>query len=193
MAKSWLVREGRRFIIKPLTWSLDAARIPGKVSIVGDLIWHQVGIRRSLVIKLSTELLRKAGISRPALQHALHALEVEGLVEVERNPGRKSIITVLSSDLAEEELKKSPEPHEAADEDADDDGDNDSDDDLSRYLPPDLPALPPRGENPFAHIRIVKVRNAALIEAEVRRVRDRRERKRREKRTRKQQALPEAE
>jgi hypothetical protein len=148
-----------------------------------------VGIRRSLVIKLSTELLRKAGISRPALQHALHALEVEGLIEVERNPGRKSIITVLSSDLAEEELKKSPEPHETADEAADDDGD----DDLSRYLPPDLPALPLRGENPFAHIRIVKVRNTALIEAEARRVRDRRERKRRKNRTRNRRALPEAE
>jgi DNA-binding transcriptional ArsR family regulator len=175
------MRRKSQFIYIPLAWFIAAARLPGKASVVGSLLWYRAGVRQTRTVTLATDLVRQVGITRPAIRHALRTLEEAGLLRVvQRLPGRKPVVAII-----EPELK-----HDDGGEQAADDGD----DDLSQYLSPDLPLLPPRSENPFTHIRTMRIRNSALIEAEAQRDRDRRERKRRKKRTRRRIIIaPEAE
>jgi hypothetical protein len=172
-----------QFIYIPLPWFIAAARLPGKASVVGSLLWYRAKIRQTPTVTLSTELVRQAGITPPTIRHALHLLEKAGLLRVvERLPGRKPVVTLI-----EPEFVETRDPVVLAQM-----GDDDYDD-LSPYLPPDLPPLPPREENPFAHFRIMRARNAALIEAEAQRDCDRRERKRRARKKRSAPATLKAE
>jgi hypothetical protein len=87
----------------PLTWVERAVRLPGKAWHVASALWF-VGIRsrtKSATVNLTAKTLRRFGFTRQAAYRALCALERAGLVQVNRQPGRRLIVTILPSPTKE--------------------------------------------------------------------------------------------
>jgi len=90
----------------PLSWLTKAARLQGKVLHVGIALWFLVGLKRSRRVRLPQSTLKIFGVSRQASYRALRRLEKNGLVLVERHPGRLPIVTLLEVTTTREEGEK---------------------------------------------------------------------------------------
>jgi hypothetical protein len=89
-------KPGERFLKGPIPWSwlVRAMGLRGSTLRVALVLWYLAGMAKgSAVVRLS--LSKVPGISRWAAAKGLGALEEARLVEVERHPGRKPVVTIL--------------------------------------------------------------------------------------------------
>lgn len=80
----------------PLDWITTANSLPGKAGAVGLGLWFLKGVTCSNVVKVTSQVEQIAGCSRKAVYAALEALEAAGLVQVQKSPGRRPIVEVIS-------------------------------------------------------------------------------------------------
>jgi hypothetical protein len=80
----------------PWEWIIRASALPGKALIVGLCLWRMKGATGKDTIRLSNRELAPFGIDRAAKSRAIAALEEAALIEVTRNCGRWSDITLLT-------------------------------------------------------------------------------------------------
>lgn len=78
----------------PLAWIEVAAKLPGKVLHVALAIRYLAGMNKLNPFRLSSSTLMVFGVSRQAAYRGLKALEMAGLITVERHPGKNPVITV---------------------------------------------------------------------------------------------------
>lgn len=93
-------RAGGKFLKGPipLGWLQRAAALPGKAIHVALEVWFWAGIKKSRTVSVSLSRLRVAPKTpRTTASRGLRSLEGEGLVSVNRLPGRKPIVTLLES------------------------------------------------------------------------------------------------
>ena len=91
-------KPGEKFLKGPIPWEwlTRAARQPGRALHVAIELWRWAGIKRTREVSLSlSSAAQELGTSRSALSRGLRALEVAGLVSVERKAGRKPTVTLL--------------------------------------------------------------------------------------------------
>lgn len=81
----------------PFAWLHNANRLPGRATSVGVSLWFLSGVKKSPTFKLTAEAVDLAGSSRKALYAALSALQGAGLIAVERKPGARPVVTIISS------------------------------------------------------------------------------------------------
>lgn len=79
----------------PMRWFRAAARLPGKASLIGVLLWHWALPKRGSVIQFRLQQARAAGLGRNAAYRGLKALETAGLIAVTRRPGLAAQIAIL--------------------------------------------------------------------------------------------------
>ncbi len=91
-----LHRGGELFVRGPIPWAwlTAAARLPGRALHVGIVLWLESGFRTSAVVALSQQRLRDLGVDRYAGYRGLSRLEQADLVDVQRHPGRLSVVTL---------------------------------------------------------------------------------------------------
>jgi hypothetical protein len=89
-------REAGLFVKVPLQWADAATKAIGSRQAF-VLIWllHIAWKTRRTTFTLSNEALARYGISRKIKLKALEALEVAGLIKVDRTSGRASIVTLI--------------------------------------------------------------------------------------------------
>jgi hypothetical protein len=92
-------KKGERFLKGPIpmSWLITAARQGGKAFHVGVALWHLAAMKNSARVSLSGSVLTSFGVSRYSTSRALESLEGAKLVEVERHPGRRSVVTILDA------------------------------------------------------------------------------------------------
>jgi hypothetical protein len=95
-------RPGQKFLKGPipLAWLEAAGGLPGKALLVGVHVWFQAGLRHSRSVPLNQSRLARPGMSDKTVRRGLKALERAGLVTVDRQPGRKPIVTLLDPPTA---------------------------------------------------------------------------------------------
>lgn len=100
-------RRGERFLKGPIPWGWItlAAKQPGRTLHVGLAIWFWAGIKRARVIVLNLSRLSPLGLTRFCAADGLKALEVAGLVKVERRRGRPAVVTIVEVSEIKEEPK----------------------------------------------------------------------------------------
>ena len=82
----------------PLSWLLKAANLGKCALIVGLAFWYMDGMRRQQAFKMGRgDLGRLLGASRWTILRGIRRLEIEGLIFVLREPGKKMIITLNRS------------------------------------------------------------------------------------------------
>jgi len=93
-------RGGELFVRGPIPWAWlkTAALLPGRALHVGIVLWLESGLRTSAVVALSQQRLRDLGVDRYAGYRGLSRLEQAGLVDVERQAGRLSVVTLRRPD-----------------------------------------------------------------------------------------------
>jgi hypothetical protein len=81
----------------PFPWELwcVVARLPGKSLAIWQLVHHRSKLSGQLWVTLPHELLIEAGISQDAKDRALKALELHGLIRVDRRRGHPTKIAVV--------------------------------------------------------------------------------------------------
>jgi DNA-binding transcriptional ArsR family regulator len=86
-----------QFIAGPVdvAWVLRASRLGVKALLVGLLLWHLKGLRRSVTVLVSNLMAVKWGITPDAKGRALRKLEKAGLIAVERQGKRSPRVTLL--------------------------------------------------------------------------------------------------
>ena len=91
------VRRHSRFLRGPIsmTWLETAAKLPGRALHVALAIRHQSALERSSTVALSNKHCAALGVDRDAKRRGLAALQSDGLVIVERKPGRKPVVTLI--------------------------------------------------------------------------------------------------
>jgi hypothetical protein len=96
----------------PLSWLSRLCRLNGgKVVATGLAIWFQAGLQRAREgIRLTSKGLKRFGVTRQAKWEALKALEVAGLIAVERKGKKSPLVTVLSPDGRDRRYLKGPIP-----------------------------------------------------------------------------------
>jgi len=83
----------------PLDWLRDAAKLGTNALEAGLVIWYKTGMSKGEPVKLGNrDLVMLTGKSRDTGRRALQALESAGLVAVEKLPGRKHLIKVITDD-----------------------------------------------------------------------------------------------
>ncbi len=89
-------RGGKLFVRGPIPWAWlkTAARLPGRALHVGIVLWLESGLRTSAIVALSQQHLRDLGVDRYAGYRGLSRLEQADLVDVQRHPGRLSVVTL---------------------------------------------------------------------------------------------------
>ena len=92
-------RGGEKFLKGPvpLPWLARAARLPGRSLDLGVALWFLAGLKRTRMVSLSNSVLAQFGVDRYAKYRALNWLERDGLVVVERHPGRNPVVTLLEA------------------------------------------------------------------------------------------------
>ncbi len=80
----------------PMAWLSEAAKLPGKAINVGIAIWWLHGMAKTKRFKLTGKALDQLGISRDAASCALKRLEAQGLIRVQRAPGQRPAVEILS-------------------------------------------------------------------------------------------------
>ena len=95
--RSPAVRRHGRFLRGPIsmTWLEAAAKLPGRALHVALAIQHQAALERSSSVALSNKHCAALGVDRDAKRRGLAALQADGLVIVDRKPGRNPIVTIV--------------------------------------------------------------------------------------------------
>ncbi len=91
----------------PMAWLNAAAKFPGKTLNVGIAIWWLAGMAKTKTFKLTGKALKQLEVSRDAASDALKRLEARGLIRVQRSPGQRPTVEILSvaSNVAKLESK----------------------------------------------------------------------------------------
>ena len=79
-----------------MAWLNEAARLPGKALNLGIAIWWLAGMAKTKTFKLTGKALDQLGVSRDAASGALKRLEARGLIRVQRSPGQRPTVEILS-------------------------------------------------------------------------------------------------
>jgi hypothetical protein len=79
----------------PMLWLNAAARLPGKALHVGIRLWFLCGLTSSRRVQLSLSQMQELGFDRKTAARGLLALQLAGLVEVERHQGRNPRVTIM--------------------------------------------------------------------------------------------------
>jgi CRP-like cAMP-binding protein len=89
----------------PMAWLNAAAKLPGKTLNLGIAIWWLAGMAKTKTFKLTGKALGQLGVSRDAASSALKRLEARGLIRVQRSPGQRPTVEILSvaSDVTKSE------------------------------------------------------------------------------------------
>ncbi len=90
-----------KFLRGPISWDwlLQAGKLPGKALQVALFIQHYRGILKNDTVPLNlSKISREMAIDRSTASRALDHLEKAGLVQVQRLPGRKVLVTVAGKD-----------------------------------------------------------------------------------------------
>ena len=92
----------------PMDWLREAMKLGGTSLSVGIVLWHFQGVRKSMTFKIGIQdLAYYINRSWPAAQRGIKQLEKNGLVTVERAPGKKLVVTIQdpikSSDASEKQ------------------------------------------------------------------------------------------
>ena len=103
-------RGGELFVRGPIPWAWlkTAALLPGRALHVGIVLWLESGLRTSAVVALSQQRLRDLGVDRYAGYRGLSRLEQAGLVDVERQAGRLSVVTLRLPAACSSQRKEHP-------------------------------------------------------------------------------------
>ena len=80
----------------PMVWLNEAAKLPGKALNLGLAIWWLAGMAKTTAFKLTGKALEQLDISRDAASDALKRLEERGLIRVQRAPGQRPTVEILS-------------------------------------------------------------------------------------------------
>ena len=80
----------------PMDWLSAAGKLPGKAFNLGIAIWWLANMANSKKVKLTGRALGYVGISRDATSDALKRLEDNCLIRVQRLPGQRPIVEILS-------------------------------------------------------------------------------------------------
>ena len=81
----------------PMAWLNEAAKLPGKAINLGIAIWWLAGMAQTKTFKLTGKALDQLGVSRDAAADALKRLEGRGLIRVQRAPGQRPTVEILSA------------------------------------------------------------------------------------------------
>jgi hypothetical protein len=86
-----------QFIAGPIdvAWVLRASKLGVKALLVGLLLWHLKGLRRSATVLVSNLMAERWGVTPDAKGRALRKLEKVGLIAVERQGKRSPRVTLL--------------------------------------------------------------------------------------------------
>jgi hypothetical protein len=88
----------------PMSWIQEATRLSGRTWQVACALWF-VGIRsktKSATVTLTEKTRRRFNLSENAVKRGLKQLADAGLVIVERQTGRRSIVTILPAPVPKE-------------------------------------------------------------------------------------------
>ncbi len=80
----------------PMAWLNEAAKLPGKALNLGIAIWWLAGMAKSNTFKLTAKALDQLDVSRDAASSGLKRLEAQGLIRVQRSPGQRPTVEILS-------------------------------------------------------------------------------------------------
>jgi DNA-binding transcriptional ArsR family regulator len=80
----------------PMAWLNEAAKLPGKSINLGLAIKWLAGMSKITAFKLTRKALDQLDISRDAASDALKRLEERGLIRVQRAPGQRPTVEILS-------------------------------------------------------------------------------------------------
>lgn len=94
-------RRGKRFIWGPIPWDwlTAAAELSCSCVLVGLVLWHLAGLRKSSRVKFEYGRAAELGVPRSTVYRALVALESDGLVAVDRGRGRCPVVTILDAQI----------------------------------------------------------------------------------------------
>ena len=84
----------------PWRWIQAASLLGGKALHVGLALWQRKGVTKSWVVRVSLRSI-DLGFDRSNASRGLAALEKDGLVQVERSPGRALLVTIIDIDHPE--------------------------------------------------------------------------------------------
>jgi hypothetical protein len=92
-------RTDERFLKGPIPWTwLDrAARLPGKALAVGLVLWQHAGVTRMRTVRLCQARSHELGLGPASTRRGIAHLEQAGLIEVQRQPGRGLVVTLMES------------------------------------------------------------------------------------------------
>ena len=79
----------------PLEWLAKAAALPGKTLNVAMALWWHHGMAGGKPFKLTAMALKHLNIKRDATGMALTRLEQAKLIQVERKPGQRPIVSMI--------------------------------------------------------------------------------------------------
>ena len=79
----------------PLDWLAIAAKLPGKTLNVAIALWWRHGMAAGKPFKLTQMALTSMNVERDAERAGLARLEQAGLIQVERRPGQRPIVSIL--------------------------------------------------------------------------------------------------
>jgi hypothetical protein len=88
----------------PMSWIQEATRLSGRTWQVASALWF-VGIRsrtKSATVTLTEKTRRRFNLTRQAVRRGLQQLADAGLVIVERQSGRYSVVTILPAPVPKE-------------------------------------------------------------------------------------------
>jgi hypothetical protein len=79
----------------PWPWISRANQLPGKALMLGLLLWHHKGLRKSNTFTFCLKRAVEESIPRSTARRALRHLQAAGLITIEHRPGRALIVTIL--------------------------------------------------------------------------------------------------
>lgn len=80
----------------PLDWLALAAKLPGKTLNVAIALWWLHGMAKGKPFKLTRMALKALNVARDAESAGLLRLEQAGLIQLERKPGQRPIVSILN-------------------------------------------------------------------------------------------------
>ena len=76
-------------------WLHKAINLPGASLAVGLTLWHYRSLTKSLRFKVGLgDISKLTGKSKDAARRGLRSLQMAGLIQIERKPGRKSFVSL---------------------------------------------------------------------------------------------------
>jgi hypothetical protein len=77
-----------------MPWLAKAGQLPGRALFVALVLWHLAGLQRTRVVAWQPGRAAALGLRRHAVYRGVRALELAGLITVERRLGRAPRITI---------------------------------------------------------------------------------------------------